>query len=992
MQPERWRQIEDIFHAALERQPALRPAFLADACRGDEALRLQVEELLRQDAGNGELLSEPIAKVAGEMLTASPVEVHFSPGSMAGPYLIGERLGAGGMGEVYRARDTRLPRTVAIKTLKASFTDRFQREARAISALNHPHICTLYDIGSQDGIGYLVMEYVEGEPLKGPLRIDEALRLAIQIVSALEAAHQQGILHRDLKPGNILVSKNGVKLLDFGLAKFVPTGPRPADVTVTAPLTETGQIVGTVAYMSPEQIEGKTFDARSDIFSFGLVLYEMLAGRRAFEASSQNGLMAAILKEEPPPLTAIQPPIPAALERTVRQCLEKDPARRWQTAADLRHELERIAEGEPAAPQRRFLTWTIAAAAAILLFCAAGYFYLHRTPKLTDKDTIVLADFKNTTGDPVFDGTLRQGLAVQLEQSPFLSLVSDERIRQALGLMSRPADARLTPELAKEICERTASAATLDGSIAGMGSQYVLGLRARNCRSGDVLDEEQVQAARKEDVLNALSQIARRFRTRAGESLALVQKYQTSLEEATTPSLEAWKAYSTGWQITLAGGTSAAVPFFQHAIEIDPGFAVAYASLGRAYGDSWEPVLSAESMTKAYALRNRASERERLFIILNYHGQVTGNIEQSREAAEVWAQTYPRDPQPVGFLSWIYQELGQFQKSAEEGNQAIQRDPDFVFGYNNLAWAYIFLNQPGKAEETLREASARKIYYPEFSIIRYSVAFLRGDQPAMDREAAGAAGKPGEEDWMFAQEAAALGYRGHLREARIKLRHAVDLDQQPAQHERAALYQAGGAVREAFFGNTNEARQDAAAARKLSDGRDVKYGAALALALSGDTAAAQTIAKELAERFPDDTLVKFVYLPALAALAAFRHEPAKGIELLRAATPYDLAAQGGGSGCFGNLYTAYVRGLAYNALHQGAAAAAEFQKVLDNPGMVASDPVGAMAQLELGRTFQLAGDKAKAKLAYEKFLTLWKDADSGIPILIQAKAEYARLR
>jgi len=989
MQPERWRKIEAIFHAALKSDPAQRPAFLESACGGDAELRSQVEALLQQDAQGGALLSEPIEPLADEVLVDGLVEVDFSSGSMVGPYRIGQRLGAGGMGQVYQAQDTRLRRAVAIKTLKACFTDRFQLEARAISALNHPNICTLYDVGSQDGIGYLVMEYVDGQRLKGPMKAPEALRLAIQIANALEAAHEQGILHRDLKPGNILVSKSGVKLLDFGLAKFVRAQPLPTETTITASVTSMGQIVGTVSYMSPEQVEGRTLDARTDIFSLGVVLYEMLTGRRAFQASSQNGLIASILKEDPAPLGTLQPSVPAALVRTIGKCLEKDPARRWQTAADLRQELEKIAASESA--KRAVLPWTIAAAAIILLFCLGGYLYLQRKPKLTDKDTIVLADFENKTGDPVFDDTLRQGLAVQLEQSPFLSLVSDERIHQVLGLMGQPPTAPLTPKLAEDICVRTESAAFLDGSIAGSGSLYILDLHARNC-PGDSLDDEQATADRKENVLKALSQIASRFRSRAGESMATVKRFQTWQEEVTTQSLDAWKAFATGWRQTFSTGhPDAGVPFFQHAVEIDPHFAMGYASLGRAYGDLWEPILSAANTTKAYEERKSASEREQYFITANYHQQVTGNLEEARRICELWAATYPRDPDPTGCLAGIYQGLGQYQKSIEAARQTIERAPELFFGYANLAWAYALLNQPNKAEETLSQASEHKVYFPEFAIIRYSIAFIRGDQAAMDREAAGAVGKPDEEDWMSALEAATLGYRGQLRQARIKLRHGVDLDQQPAQRERAAMYEAGGAVREAFFGNSSEARQQAAAARKISDGRDVKYGAALTLALSGDTAASQAIASDLAGHFPDDTFVKFIYLPTLGALAELPHAPAKAIELLRASAPFDRAVQGGWSGIFGNAYTAYVRGLAYKAAHQWSAAAAEFQKVLDNPGIVVNDPVGAMAQLELGRALLVSGDKAKAKLAYDKFLALWIGADQDIPILIEAKKEYAGL-
>ena len=637
----------------------------------------------------------------------------------------------------------------------------------------------------------------------------------------------------------------------------------------------------------------------------------------------------------------------------------------------------------------------VPAIVAVVALSVGGYFYLlRRAPKLTDKDTIVLADFTNTTGDSVFDGTLRQGMAVQLEQSPFLSLISGERIQQMLKLMAKPADARLTPEIAREICERTASAAVLEGSIASLGSQYVLGLRAKDCRTGDVLAEEQVQAARKEDVLNALGQIASKFRTRVGESLTTVKKHDTPLAEATTPSLEALKAYSAGWQIVSSSGSTAAVPFFKHAIEIDPKFAMAYASLGRMYGDIGESDLSAEASSKAYELRDRTSDNEKFFISASYDMQVTGNLDKAQQTCELWVQAYPRAGIPHGFLSGIiYPVSGKYEKAVEESKKAIELDPDFAIGYNILALSYAYLDRLGEAENALQRASERKLEIPDFLVERYDLAFLRGDKAGMEQEAALGQRTPGAEDWLSYHEAFVLAYSGHLRQAREMSRHAADLAQQSNRRATATLYETGAALREALFGNAPAARRSAMAALALSKGREVEYGSAFALALAGDSARSQTLANDLERRFPEDTPVRFCYTPVLRALLALnRDEPSKAVELLQIAVPYELGAPPSSFyGFFGTFYPAYVRGEAYLAAHQGAEAAREFQTILDHRGIVVSDPIGALAHLQLGRADALSGDKTKAKSAYQDFLTLWKDADPDIPILKQAQAEYANL-
>ena len=636
-----------------------------------------------------------------------------------------------------------------------------------------------------------------------------------------------------------------------------------------------------------------------------------------------------------------------------------------------------------------------AVAAVLALVGGAGYVYVRHTPQLTDKDTIVLADFTNTTGDAVFDVTLRQGLAIQLEQSPFLSLVSEERVQSVLRLMGQPADAPLTAKVAREVCERTASAAVLEGSIASLGSQYVLGLRAKNCRTGDVLDEEQAQAARKEDVLSALSQIASTFRTRVGESLVTVEKHSTPLAEATTSSLEALKAYSQGLKMLDSSGDAAGTPLLRRAIEIDPQFAMAHARLGLAYGIIGEPALSAESLAAARQFRQRASDRERFFIDAIYDLQVTGNLERAQQICEQWAQTYPRERDVHGFLSaMVYVILGKYDKALEEATTVVAIAPDFAVGYLQVAFNNAFLDRMQASDQALQQAAARNLEMPELAVQRYGNAFLKGDKTGMAREAALSLGKSGVEDWMSDQEALTLAHSGQLREARKKAQRAVELSRQSARPERAALFGAGAAIWEALFGNTAAASQGAMAGLELSRGRDVQYGAAFALAISGQSAESQKLATDLEARFPEDTAVRFSYVPSLRALLALNEgQPAKAIEFLRAAAPYEMGTPPSSAmGFYGSLYPIYVRGMAYLAAHQGAEAAGEFQRILDHRTIVISDPLGALARLQLGRALALSGDTAKSKIAYQDFLTAWKGADPDIPVLIHARAEYATLQ
>lgn len=1028
-----WPRVREIFDAALRRAPEERLRFIQEVCGEDKSLLAEVESLLASHDGAGSFMETPAIAKFADVIGTQPKKLEA--GKCFGHYEIIKQIGAGGMGEVYLARDNKLDRKVAIKLLNEEFSrdesnlQRFVSEAKAASALNHPNILTIYEFAEAEDARFIVCEYIEGKTLRDIIRessltLPEILSIAIQITGALSAAHQAHLVHRDIKPENIMIRPDGyVKVLDFGLAKLVEQKNKSIlnleGPTVRQNLTAKGVILGTVNYMSPEQAKGERVDERTDIFSLGVLIYEMLAGQPPFNGGNAIETLGSILNKDPVPLSRQTPEVPREIERIINKTLRKNREERYQTAKDVlidlkdaKRELEFQDKLERTAPVKREESKTQLASAAtsditpttsraqyivnsikshkrlavlgflpVIIAAVVLFFFLNRPSVLTEKDTILLADFVNTTGDAVFDLTLKQALAVQLGQTPFLNIYPDDRIQETLRLMKRSSDERITKDVAREICERNGIKAMLLSSIATLGKNYVITLEVLNPRTGEALAREQIEAAGKEQVLARLGDAATKLREKLGESLQTIEKFDAPIEQATTSSLEALKAFSIGQQLQMAGKNTESIPFHKRAIELDPNFASAYKNLGEALFFTSQRDRAAEPFTKAFELRERVSEREKFNITARYYQHVVGDVDKTLETLELWKQTYPRQWNPRFDLASFYNTVGQHEKAVEEAREAIHLNLHGLLPYSQLANAFERLNRFEEAKATMVEGAGRQSIFVRS--LTYRIAFIQGDRARMQEQIDGAQGKSDEERMQY-EEARVAMFNGQVSRAEKSVQRRIELAEQRDAKDAISQTKAEFAIWNSLFGNCQESKKLIADAFSISRGEEALNGG-IALAMCGEIDQAQSIADEFAKRKSRDVTSISVLPEMRAAIEISRSNPAKAIELLESTRILER-----GFGIPGR--TTYLRGLAYLRQKAGTEAMSEFQKILDRRGQFDNSPLFPLAQLGLARAAAIAGDPTKSRLAYQDFFALWKDADPDIPILFEAKKEYQKLR